>query len=64
MQCPVLVIVGAEDGLTPPGESEKMAKTAKGAKLVKVPGAGHLANIENPEPFTRALSDFMDGLPA
>jgi pimeloyl-ACP methyl ester carboxylesterase len=64
MQCPVLVIVGEEDGLTPPAESEKMAKTAKGAKLVRVPAAGHLANIENPEPFNAALTEFMDQLPA
>jgi len=64
MQCPVLVIVGEEDGLTPPAESEKMAKTAKGAKLVRVPGAGHLANIENPEPFNEALTEFLGQLPA
>jgi pimeloyl-ACP methyl ester carboxylesterase len=64
MQCPVLVIVGDEDGLTPPAESEKMAKTAKGAKLVRIPAAGHLANIENPEPFNAALTEFLDQLPA
>jgi pimeloyl-ACP methyl ester carboxylesterase len=62
--CPTLVIVGEQDGLTPPAESEKMAAAVKGAKLVKVPKAGHLANIENPEPFNAALTAFMDGLPA
>jgi pimeloyl-ACP methyl ester carboxylesterase len=62
--CPTLVVVGAEDTLTPPAESEKMAKAVKGAKLVKIPGAGHLANLENPDAFNRAVAEFVDGLPA
>jgi len=64
ISCPTLVIVGAEDTLTPPAESEKMAKAVKGAKLVKVPNAGHLANIENPAAFDKALVEFCDPLPA
>jgi pimeloyl-ACP methyl ester carboxylesterase len=62
--CPTLVIVGQGDTLTPPAESEKMAAAVKGAKLVKIPGAGHLANIENPDAFNAALTAFVDGLPA
>jgi pimeloyl-ACP methyl ester carboxylesterase len=64
VSCPVLVVVGEEDTLTPPAESEKMAKAVKGATLVQIPGAGHLPPIENPEPFTRALAKFVDRLPA
>jgi 3-oxoadipate enol-lactonase len=62
--CPTLVLVGAHDAMTPPAESEKMAKAVKGAKLVKVPDAGHLSNMENPEPFNAALQVFVDALPA
>lgn len=62
--CPTLVIVGQGDTLTPPAESEKMAAAVKGARLVKIPGAGHLANIENPDAFNAALTSFVDGLPA
>ena len=62
--CPVLVVVGEEDTLTPPAESEKMAQLAKGSTLVKIPGAGHLPVIENPQAFNKALSGFMDALPA
>ncbi len=62
--CPTLVVVGQGDTLTPPAESEKMAAAVKGAKLVKIPGAGHLANIENPDAFNAALTAFVDGLPA
>jgi len=62
--CPTLVLVGEEDGLTPPAESEKMAKAVKGAKLVRIPGAGHLPCIEAPVPFTKALVEFFGALPA
>jgi pimeloyl-ACP methyl ester carboxylesterase len=62
--CPTLVIVGDEDTLTPPVESEKMAKAVKGAKLVKVKKAGHLSNLEAPEAFNRALQEFLAALPA
>jgi 3-oxoadipate enol-lactonase len=62
--CPTVVIVGEKDALTPPAESEKMAKAVKGAKLVKIPRAGHLSNIENPDAFNRAIGELLDGLPA
>ncbi len=61
---PTLVVVGEEDTLTPPAEAEKLAAGVKGARLVKIPGAGHLPNLENPGPFTEALAGFFAGLPA
>ncbi|MBL0275188.1 MAG: alpha/beta fold hydrolase [Anaeromyxobacter sp.] len=61
---PTLVVVGEEDGLTPPAEAEKLAAGIRGATLVRIPGAGHLPCLENPEPFTAALAAFFDGLPA
>jgi pimeloyl-ACP methyl ester carboxylesterase len=64
ISCPTLVVVGEQDGLTPPAEAEKMAKAIRGAKLVKIAGAGHLPCIEAPEPFTKALVEFLAGLPA
>jgi pimeloyl-ACP methyl ester carboxylesterase len=64
VSCPTLVVVGAEDTLTPPPESRKMAAAVKGARLVEVPGAGHLPNIEAPEAFNQALVAFLEGLPS
>jgi pimeloyl-ACP methyl ester carboxylesterase len=61
--CPTLVLVGAEDTLTPPPESEKMAAAIKGSRLVKIPGAGHMPNVENPAAFDEALLSFVTGLP-
>jgi pimeloyl-ACP methyl ester carboxylesterase len=57
--CPTLVLVGAEDAATPPELSEEMAAGIPGAKLVKVPGCGHLSTMERPEAVTKALVEWM-----
>ncbi len=53
--CPTLVIVGAEDALTPPAEAAAMAAAIPGARLVELPGAGHLSCLEAPGAFAAAL---------
>lgn len=58
--CPTLVVVGHDDTLTPPADSQAMASAISGAEFVSVPGAGHLSSIEKPEAFTRAVKDFLD----
>jgi 3-oxoadipate enol-lactonase len=62
LNVPVLVMVGEEDTLTPPDEAEAMARAIPGAWLIRIPGAGHLANLEAPEAFNRALAGFLTGL--
>jgi len=32
-----------------------------GSKLVEIPGAGHISNLENADLFTRSLKDFLTG---
>jgi len=59
---PTLVITGAEDEMIPVEESRKMAGAIRGAKLVVIPGAGHLANLEQPEAFNAALNEFLTAL--
>jgi len=56
---PTLIITGAEDEMIPVDESRKMAAAIPGAKLVIVPGAGHLANLEQPDAFNDALNQFL-----
>ena len=60
--CPTMVVVGEEDGLTPPAEAEKMVAGIRGATLARVAGAGHLSNIEQPAAFNEALTRFVAGL--
>ena len=56
---PTLIVVGAEDTLTPPANAEQMHRAISGSELVLIPGAGHLANLEAPEPFDAALARFL-----
>jgi pimeloyl-ACP methyl ester carboxylesterase len=60
---PTLVVVGEQDGLTPPPEADKLVAGVRGATLARIPEAGHLPCLENPAPFTAALVAFVDGLP-
>ncbi len=61
---PTLLIVGAEDTVTPPSESEAMQSAIPGSQLAVIPSAGHLSNLENPEAYEAALLAFLDALPA
>jgi 3-oxoadipate enol-lactonase len=61
---PVLVLVGSEDVITPPSESEAMHALIEGSRLQVVEGAGHVSNVERPDEFGRALAEFLEGLPS
>jgi 3-oxoadipate enol-lactonase len=60
---PTLVVVGEGDALAPVDVAEAMAKAIPGARFEIVPGAGHVANLENPEVFNRVFSEFLSTLP-
>jgi len=59
---PTLVVVGREDSITPPADSETMQSKIKAARLEIIEGAGHVSNVERPAEFNRALTDFLGGL--
>jgi pimeloyl-ACP methyl ester carboxylesterase len=52
---PTTVIVGAEDELTPPEVARRLAQTIPGSQLAVVPGAGHLASLEQADAVNVAL---------
>jgi 3-oxoadipate enol-lactonase len=56
---PTLVLVGEEDMLTPPDEARSLAEAVPGARLVVIPRAGHLANLESPDAVNAALEAFL-----
>lgn len=62
IRVPTLVVCGEEDVLTPVPESEAMHRAVPGSRLEIVPKAGHLANMENPQAYNRALLDFLAGI--
>lgn len=60
---PTLVLVGAEDTLTPPKDAEQIAGGISGSRLVKIPAAGHLSPFEQPELVGEEVRGFLDTLP-
>jgi pimeloyl-ACP methyl ester carboxylesterase len=60
---PTLVLVGAEDTVTPPDDARQMADAMTGARLEIVPRAGHLTALECPEEFNAAVLRFLATLP-
>ncbi len=62
IRVPTLVIVGADDAITPPDVARRMADAIPAAQLVVVDGAGHLSNLERPESFNEALSAWLTQL--
>jgi 3-oxoadipate enol-lactonase len=59
---PTLVITGDEDELIPIDESRAIANAVRGATLAIIPRAGHLSNLEQPDPFNNALTAFLTKL--
>jgi pimeloyl-ACP methyl ester carboxylesterase len=56
---PALVIVGAEDVLSPPSDAEAMAEALPHGRLVVIPQAGHLTAVETPESFNAQVAGFL-----
>ncbi len=61
---PTLVVVGEEDVLTPPAESDALVAALPNASLVRIAGAGHLANLEQAQAFEASVEDFLASLPS
>ncbi|MGH6926330.1 MAG: alpha/beta fold hydrolase [Propylenella sp.] len=56
---PLLVVVGSEDGATPPALGRALAQRVRGARMVEMPGLGHCPHIQDPDAFIAAVSDFL-----
>lgn len=59
---PALVIVGAEDAISPPAEMREIADALPNAEFVEIPQAGHMTTLENPTAVNAALVRFVAGL--
>ena len=60
IQAPTLVIAGADDLAAPVDQAELISESVSGARLVVIPHAAHLANIEQPEAVTGAVLKHLD----
>ncbi|MFL5196906.1 MAG: 3-oxoadipate enol-lactonase [Microvirga sp.] len=56
---PTLFVVGAQDMGAPPEVMRRMAEAVPGAKLVIIPDAAHLPNLDNTLAFNEAIAGFL-----
>jgi pimeloyl-ACP methyl ester carboxylesterase len=61
IRLPALVVVGEEDRLTPPKYAEFMVRGLPGARLARIPRAGHFVSLEQPEAVNQAIREFLGG---
>lgn len=62
IRAPTLIIVGEQDMGTPVAAAEVIHRGIAGSKLVVLPSAAHLGNVEQAAKFNRAVTDFLAGL--
>ncbi|WP_433204932.1 3-oxoadipate enol-lactonase [Dactylosporangium sp. CS-047395] len=56
---PTLVIAGADDPATPPEHGELIHARVRDSRLVVVPNAAHLANVEQPDVISQLITDHV-----
>jgi 3-oxoadipate enol-lactonase len=59
---PTLVVGGEEDSISSPEIMGAMAAKIPGASHVTIPQTAHLSNLEAPEEFNSALTDFLKSI--
>lgn len=62
VRCPVLVMCGEDDRLTPPEKSRQIAALCPRARLVMVPRCGHMLTMERPDVVNATLAEWLEGL--
>ena len=56
---PTLLVVGAEDQITPPACLERAEEVFPNARLLIMPQCGHMAPLEEPATFNAAVLEFL-----
>jgi len=62
IRVPTLVICGSEDRVTPPALSLALTQLIPGARSELIEGAGHIANLEQPDAFNALVGGFVRGV--
>lgn len=61
VRCPTLVVVGEQDATALPG-CLALAEVIPGARLARIPDAGHSPQFENPATWAHTVATFLEGL--
>ena len=62
IRVPTLILVGDADAITPPALSEELNAMIPGSRLEVIHDASHLANLDKPAEFNRAVDDFLSAV--
>ena len=57
--CPTLIVVGADDQITPLKLAQEMVDGIAGSRLEVIPKCGHLPALEQPEALNACLRDWL-----
>lgn len=60
---PTLVLWGGRDVVVPPALGRALADAIPGSRLQVLPRAGHVPMVDDPAGFSRALAEYLRGLP-
>lgn len=58
-ECPVLVIFGEQDLITPPENGEEISSRISNCRLEILPGCGHIPPLEAPERMKELIKSFL-----
>ena len=59
IRVPTMILVGDADAITPPALSQELNAMIPGSRLEVIRDASHLANLDKPAEFNRAIDDFL-----
>jgi magnesium chelatase accessory protein len=55
----LLLVVGENDRSIPPADAKRIKQLLPGAKILRMPGLGHLAHEERPAEVAELLREFF-----
>jgi pimeloyl-ACP methyl ester carboxylesterase len=61
LTAPTRIVWGDQDRLVPVSYAEVWADAIAGSDVVRIPGAGHLVNVDDPAATAEAVSAFLEG---
>ncbi len=59
VQNPTLIVVGTQDGATPPPLAHELAGRLANARVIEMPGMGHCPHMQDPDAFVASISEFL-----
>ena len=59
IKCPIMILCGRQDALTPVEVHEEMAASIPNSRLVIIEESGHMTTMERPQAVTAFLRDWL-----